>query len=70
MNEGNENTDVTIKVVTEGMAIEVKLLIYSFLCTVGTINMWLYTKILKNIKDLYKTKKRHSNSYEELSSNN
>ena len=57
----SEKTDVTIKILTDEMAQEIKFLLYAVLWTFCTLNIWIYVKILKVTKEVF-AKKRNNNS--------
>lgn len=57
----NENNDVTIKIVTENMPIEFKFLLYSFIWTLTTFNIFVYVHVLKNLKEIYSRKDSYLN---------
>lgn len=59
----NENTDVTIKILTEDMPQEFKYILYALLWTVSTLNFWMYIKIMKNIKELFSKRKKNYDNY-------
>lgn len=47
-----DNESVVIKIVTDNMSQEFKFLIYCVLWSICTLNVWIYVKILQNIKGL------------------
>lgn len=62
----NENTDVTIKILTDNMPLEFKFLLYSFVWTLTTFNILIYVHILKNLKEMYFKKNYESVQLQEI----
>jgi hypothetical protein len=61
----SENSDVTIKIITEDLPTEFKLLLYSIIWSIFTVNIWIYISTLKTIKQLFNknTRRNTQNDY-------
>jgi len=59
----SESSDITIKILTEGLPQELKFFLYTLLWTISSINLWIYVKILNNTKDLFTRRRHHHNHH-------
>ena len=67
MNDTNENSDITIKILTDSMPVEFRFLMYSLLWSIFTLNMFVYVKMLNTLKNIFVSKPQKNNdNFEEM----